>query len=72
MKGTEQKIFDAADRNGITVKSYTITERDFCVDCNKDIIVFFRVVMPTNSTVEEIENKMNEMFYRAKGTSHSR
>jgi len=71
MKGTESKIFEAAERNGITVKSYTTTERDFCVDCNKDINVFFRVIMPIKSTIEEIEKEMIDKFYRAKGTSHS-
>ena len=72
MKTINQRIFEAADGFGITIKSFAADENHTIIHCNRDINVFFKVTVKTDATVEDIQAAMNEMYYRAKGTSHSR
>lgn len=67
MIGTEDKIFTACNNLGVKIRQYTVSEKISIIECTSDIVLFYRVHFPTDSSIEQIEELVNSMYYRTKG-----
>ncbi len=60
MRELPNKIFQATDNLSLEVRAFTVSNENSVIDIKFGDADFFRVIVPTSSTVEEIEASIKE------------